>query len=175
MTRPAGLLQRIAQSSPWRWYFAALFPLGIGYFMYALEASEWERLRLYDPVPAAGEFAQAECITYRRGRTRNYLVISYSFSASVYANDPVNPLARTQAPFTAKQDIAYASREDCEAALPAIQRARAPHRVWYERSQPHLSKTTLEEPDSRRFLWICLGAIPFAAVGAMLHWRRRRA
>jgi MYXO-CTERM domain-containing protein len=168
------LFQRVAQSSPYRWYLAALFPIGIGWFMYGLEASEWKRLRLYDPVPATGAFARAECITYRRGRDRNQMVISYTFSASVYANDPNNLMAQTQSSFTAKQGIVYPSREACEVALPAVQSARAPHAVWYERSQPHMSKTTLEEPDSTRFLWICLGAIPLAAIGGLLQWRRRR-
>ena len=52
--------------------------------------------------------------------------------------------------------------------------AKAPHPVWFERGQPHLSKTTLEEPDSRRFLWVGLGAIPLALVGGILSLRRRR-
>jgi hypothetical protein len=49
--------------SPRRWYLAALFPIAIGIFMYALESSDWERLRLRDPVPVMDEFATAECIT----------------------------------------------------------------------------------------------------------------
>lgn len=49
------------------------------------------------------------------------------------------------------------------------------HPVWYEPSQPHLSKTTLELHGSTRFLWIGLGAIPLLAVGLMRQARRRRA
>lgn len=174
MAYSPNLLQRIAQSSPYRWYLAALFPIGLGWFMYALEASEWERLSLHDPLPATGQFASAECVTYRRGRDRHQMVISYTFTASVYANDPTDQLALTESSFTAKQGIVHPSRAACEAALPAVQAVRAPHAVWYERSQPHLSTTSLERPDSKRFLWVWLGAIPFVAVGLLLHWRRRR-
>jgi hypothetical protein len=173
MSAKSRLPQRRAHASPYSWYYAALLPIGLGYFMYAMEATEWRRLRLVDPVPAMGEFAQAECITHTRGRRENYLIVSYAFRASVYANDPVDVMARKEAVFTARQETLFPSRADCDAALPAVQRARASHPVWYERSQPHMSKATLAEPDSRRFLWVCLGAIPLVLVGALLHWRRR--
>lgn len=142
--------------------------------MYALEASEWERLRLYAPMPAMGEFATAECITHRRGRERERMLITYSFVANGYVSYETPGGAQPEPVFTAKDSIAYPSREACEVALPAVRRARAPHPVWFEMSQPHSSKMTLEEPDSTRFLWIGLAAIPLLLVGGTLHWRRSR-
>jgi len=169
---------RVFRSSPFAWYFAALFPVGVGAFMYAVEASEWKRLRLSDPVPATGEFASAECITHRRGRQseRERMAVTYAFVAAGYKTpeEEATGIPRPASTFTATDSIAYSSRAACEAALPAVQRARAPHPVWFERGQPHSTKMTLEEPDSTRFLWLCLGALPLLAVGAMVHWRRRR-
>ena len=68
-------------------------------------------------------------------------------------------------------DVVYDAREDCEAELPAVVAAQSPHPVWFERSEPHTARHTLEEPDSTRFLWVGLGALPLAAVG---WWLRRR-
>jgi len=170
---------RVFRSSPFGWYFAALFPIGIGAFMYAVEASEWKRLRLSDPVAATGEFTNAECITHRRGRMseRERMTITYAFAAAGYKTpeEEADGMPRPASIFTATDSIAYSSRDACEAALPAVQRARAPHPVWFERNQPHSTKMTLQEPDSTRFLWLSLGAVPLLAVGAMVQWRRRRA
>lgn len=164
-----------AVRSPYRWYLAALFPIGIGWFMYALEASEWQRLRLYAPMPAVGEFETAECITHRRGRERERMLITYTFAANGYVRYETPGSAQPEPAFRARDSIAYPSRDACEAALPAVRQAKAPHPVWFELSQPHLSKTTLEEPDSTRFLWLWLAALPLLAVGGILHGRRRRA
>jgi hypothetical protein len=162
--------------SPWGWYGSALLPIGIGLFMYAMEASDLERFRLLDPVPAVGEFVSAECKYFRR-HNQHYMAISYAFVARGYA-PYVEPGAAAQPTptFTVQHEYAeYASPDDCEAALPAVRAAKQSHPVWFERSNPHAAKTSLEEPDSTRFLWVGLGAIPLALVGWLLGRRRRAA
>ena len=71
-----------AWSSPYRWYLAALFPVAIAVFMYALEADGVESSRLRNPVPATGEFVSAECITHRKGSNPNYMYVTYEFIAT---------------------------------------------------------------------------------------------
>lgn len=159
--------------SPYHWYVAALFPIAIGLFMYGMEASDVQRFRLADPVAAMGEFVTAKCITYRKGRRTNVMVVTYAFVATAPVQYDGN-LQATQAlsNYTTDYGIEHRSREDCDAALPEVLAAKAPHPVWYERTQPHTARLTLEEPDSTRFLWVGLGALPLAGVG---WWMRRRA
>jgi hypothetical protein len=164
-------------SSPLRWYIAALLPIWTGYFMYKTEASEHERLRLYDPVPAVGEFVSAECVRPRKRNWHEYwLTTTYSFVAVGYVSYEASetPGPRPAPTFTAVDWALHSSEAECQAALSAVQLAKAPHPVWFEKGNPHSSKTTLEEPDSTRFLWIGLGAIPLASVGLVLSRRRRR-
>lgn len=148
---------------PWNWYFAAALSIGIGWFMYAMEASDVEKFRLADPVPATGFFAQAECKVLGRKVRRNTLQFTYRF---VTAESPQN--------YTALREIEYPTMAACEADLPAVQAARTPHPVWFERNNPHSSRTTLAEPDSRRFLLVCLAAVPFALIGWAAGRRLRR-
>ena len=160
-------------SSPLRWYGLAVFPIGLAAFMYGLEADGIESSRLREPVPAMGEFVSAKCVTYRKGNAIAGLVVTYAFAApgqdrSDRSAGPASPAAR----YTTDRAIDYRSRADCEAALPAMLAEKAPHSLWYEKSQPHTAMTTLEEPDSTRFLWVGLGALPLAGVG---WWLRRRA
>jgi hypothetical protein len=167
---------RAARSSPIHWYLAALLPIWIGYFMYKTEASEQQRLRLLDPVAAVGEFVKAECIRPRKRSFQDYwLATTYAFVATGYVSyeEHATPGSRPAPTFTAVDWVLFPSQAECEAALAGVRSAKAPHPVWFERNQPHSSKTTLEEPDSTRFLWLALVAIPLLLVGAILHWRRR--
>ncbi|WP_313915488.1 hypothetical protein [Tahibacter sp.] len=166
-----------AWSSPLRWYLAALVPIWTGYFMYKTEASEQERLRLHDPVPAVGEFVSAECVRPRKRSYQEYwLTTTYAFVAAGYVSyeEQASPGSRPAPTFTAVDWVWYPSLAECEAARSAVRSAKAPHPVWFEKGQPHSSKTTLEEPDSTRFLWLGLGAVPLVLIGGILALRRRR-
>ena len=166
-----------AWSSPYRWYLAALLPVAIAVFMYALEADGVESSRLRNPVPGMGEFVSAECITHRKGSNRNYMYVTYEFIATgfvKYGYERGVETSQISPKFTTKGWVNYPSRADCDAALPARQAAKAPHAIWFEKDQPYAAKTTLDEPYSARFLWICLGAIPLIAVGWWMSMRRRR-
>jgi len=159
--------------SPWTWYGLALLPMGIGYFMYALQEDGNKRLRLSDPVPAMGSFVKAECLTSLRGNMRVWMNITYAFVApdyKEYVSGSNTPQPRPDFKTGASQK--YSSLDDCEAALPAVRAARTPHQVWYERNTPSTARTSLEEVDSKPFLFVCLGAIPLALVGLFLGWRR---
>ncbi|RZJ25586.1 MAG: hypothetical protein EOO54_05775, partial [Haliea sp.] len=119
--------------TPWRWYTAALFPIGLGWFMYGLEASDAQRWRLHDPVPAVGEFASAECAFFRK-RSQYYMSITYTFVATGYV-PYVEPGAAPQpAPkFTVPGGgDEYPSKAHCEAALTAVRATRQPQPVWFE-------------------------------------------
>ena len=167
-----------AWSSPYRWYPAALLPVAIAVFMYALEADGVESSRLRNPLPVMGEFVSAECITHRKGSNRNHMYVTYEFIATGFVKHAYEQGVETSQhspKFTTKGWVKYSSRAECDAALPAIQAAKAPHAIWFEKDQPYAAKTTLDEPDSARFLWICLGAIPLIAVGRWLSSRQRRA
>ena len=174
---PTGESIPSAWSLPYRWYLAALFPVAIAVFMYALEADGLEHSRLRNPVPVMGEFVSAECITYRKGFNPNYLYVTYEFIATGFVKHGYEQGVETSKhspKFTTKGWVNYPSRAECDAALPAVKAAKAPHQIWFEKDQPYAAKTTLEEPDSARFLWICLGAIPLICVGWWLSSRRRR-
>lgn len=165
-----------ARSSPWGWYLAALIPIWIGFFMYKTEASDQQRLRLYDPVPAVGEFVSAKCTHRRRSFQEYWLTTTYAFVATGYVSyeEQETPGPRPAPTFTAADSALYSSEAECETALSAVQSAKAPHPVWFEKNNPHSSRTTLQEPDSTRFLWIGLGAIPLVLTGSILSLRRRR-
>ena len=165
-----------AWSSPYRWYLASLFPVAIAVFMYALEADGVESSRLRNPVPVTGEFVSAECITHRKGSNRNYMYVTYEFIATGFVKQGYERGVETSQispKFTTKGGVNYPSRAGCDAALPGVRVAKAPHAIWFEKDQPFAAKTTLDEPDSARFLWICLGAIPLIAVGWWMSVRRR--
>ena len=167
-----------AWSSPYRWFLAALLPVAIAVFMYALEADGVESSRLRNPVPVTGEFVSAECVTHRKGFNPHYLYVTYEFVATgfvKYGYEQGVETSQLSPKFTTKGWVKYSSRAECDAALPAIQAAKAPHAIWFEKDQPYAAKTTLDEPDSARFLWICLGAIPLIAVGWWMSMRRRQA
>ena len=167
-----------AWSSPYRWYLAALLPVAIAVFMYALEADGVESSRLRNPLPVMGEFVSAECITHRKGSNRNHMYVTYEFIATGFVKHAYEHGVETSQhspKFTTKGWVKYSSRAECDAALPAIQAAKAPHAIWFEKDQPYAAKTTLDEPDSARFLWLCLGAIPLIAVGWWLSIRQRQA
>ena len=167
-----------AWSSPYRWYPAALLPVAIAVFMYALEADGVESSRLRNPLPVMGEFVSAECITHRKGSNRNHMYVTYEFIATGFVKHAYEQGVETSQhspKFTTKGWVKYSSRAECDAALPAIQAAKAPHAIWFEKDQPYAAKTTLDEPDSARFLWLCLGAIPLIAVGWWLSIRQRQA
>ena len=167
-----------AWSSPYRWYLAALLPVAIAVFMYALEADGVESSRLRNPVPVKGEFVGAECVTHRKGFNPHYLYVTYEFVATgfvEYGYEQGVESSQISPKFTTKGWVNYPSRADCDAALPAVKAAKAPHQIWFEKDQPYAAKTTLDEPDSARFLWIGLGAIPLIAVGWWISFRRRLA
>lgn len=171
------LSARSVWSSPWGWYLAALLPIWTGYFMYKVEASEHERLRLHSPVQAVGEFVSAECVRPRKRSYQEYwLTTTYAFVAAGYVSyeEQTTPEPRSAPTFTAVDWVQYSSQSECETALSVVRSAKAPHPVWFEKGHPHSSKTTLEEPDSTRFFWIWLGAIPLVLTGAILSLRRRR-
>lgn len=171
------LSARSVWSSPWRWYLAALLPIWTGYFMYKTEASEQQRLRLHSPVQAVGEFVSAECVRPRkRSFQEHWLTTTYAFVAAGYVSyeEQASPGPRPAPTFTAVDWALYSSLAECESALSAVRSAKAPHPVWFEKGQPHSSKTTLEEPDSTRFLWVALGAVPLVLTGGILSLRRRR-
>jgi hypothetical protein len=171
------LSARFASSSPLGWYLAALLPVWIGFFMYKTEASEQERLRLHAPVPAVGEFVSAECFRPRKRSWQEYwLTTSYAFVAAGYVSyeEQANPGTRPVQTFKAVDWVLYSSQAECEAALLVVQAAKAPRPIWFEKGNPHSAKTTLEEPDSTRFLWVGLGAIPLVLTGGILSLRRRR-
>ena len=167
-----------AWSSPYRWFLAALLPVAIAVFMYALEADGVESSRLRNPVPVMGEFVSAECITHRKGLNPNHMYVTYEFIATGFVKHAYEQGVETSQlspKFTTKGWVNYPSRADCDAALPAIQAAKAPHAIWFEKDQPYAAKTTLDEPNSARFLWIGLGAIPLIVIGRWLSLRRRSA
>jgi hypothetical protein len=168
---------RSAWSSPLRWYLAALLPIWTGFFMYKTESSEQERLRLYDPVPAVGEFVSAECVRPRKRSWQEYwLTTTYAFVAAGYVSyeEQANPDPRPAPTFEAVDWVLYSSQAECEAALSVVQAAKAPRPVWFEKGNPHSAKTTLVVPDSTRFLWVGLGAVPLVLIGGFLSLRRRR-
>lgn len=171
------LSARSAWSSPVRWYLAALLPIWTGFFMYKTEASEQERLRLHDPVPAVGEFVSAECFRPRKRRWEEYwLTTTYAFVATGYVSyeEQENPGPRPAQTFKVVDWVLYSSQAECEAALSVVLAAKSPRPVWFEKGNPYSAKTTLEESDSTRFLWIGLGAIPLVLVGGILSLRRSR-
>ncbi len=159
--------------SPWTWYGLALFPIGIGWFMYALEADGWEKMRLSEPVRTTGAFVKAQCVAV--GRTRSYyLRTTYAFTVPGHVMPQWNPAVPPGPPdFTTIGDVEFPSPSACEAALPAAQAARAPHALWFEKNNPYSARTTLEEPDSRRLLLVMLGALPLALAGLFVGRRQR--
>lgn len=160
--------------SPWTWYGFALFPIGIGWFMYALEADGLQKMRLSEPVRTVGQFVKAECVGIGRKKTSYYLSTTYAFSVPGYEMPQWNPAFPPGPPdFTAIGLVEFDSPGACEAVLPAAQAARAPHPIWFEKNNPHASRTTLEERDSRRFLLVMLGAVPLALIGLFVGRRRR--
>lgn len=155
--------------SPWTWYGLALFPIGMGWFMYALEADGLEKSRLREPVRTTGAFVKAECVVTGRRRDSYSLRTTYAFSVPGYVMPQWNPAVPPGPPdFTTIGDVEFPSLSACEQALPAAQAAKAPHPLWFEKSNPLTVRTTLEEPDSRRFLLIMLGALPLALTGLFM-------
>ncbi|RZJ23784.1 MAG: hypothetical protein EOO54_10575 [Haliea sp.] len=116
---------------------------------------------------------KAECVV-TRGRNRSYyLRTTYAFTVPGYVMPQWNPAVPPGPPdFTTIGDVEFDSPSACETALPAALAARAPLPIWFERNNPHAARTTLQEPDSTRFLLISLGALPLALVGWMLGRRR---
>lgn len=160
--------------SPWTWYGLALFPIGIGYFMYALQEDGNKRSRLSDPVRTVGEFVKAECVVTGRRKDSYSLHTTYAYTATGYVPPQTNPYLPPARPnFTASGFVEFPSPGACEAALPAAQAAKASHPIWYEKRHPYTAITTLEEPDSRRFLLLMLGALPLALAGLFVGRRRQ--
>jgi hypothetical protein len=148
--------------------------VGVGFFMYALEASDAERFRLRDPVQTVGAYAGAVCITLRKGSDPHRLRITYAFTVPGfvrYRGDSGAPQPDER--YTTTVDVIHPSRQACEAALPAANAARPPHPIWFERTEPHTARPSLQDPDSTRFLWLGLGALPLAGVGWTLARRAR--
>jgi hypothetical protein len=168
-----------------RWCIAALTPLLIGYLMYVVEASDNEKSRLTNPVAAMGEVVAAECKTYRKAGAYSspvYMRVMVSFlaPASSWQDGAVQPGQAVQShqSFTATREVSYRSWVECEADLPVVQAAKAPHPVWYERGNPHAARTSLDERDSRGLLWVGLAGVPlalYAALLVVLRQRQRRA
>ncbi|RZJ25587.1 MAG: hypothetical protein EOO54_05780 [Haliea sp.] len=161
--------------TPGTWYTGALIVAGVGGFMYALEADGVKGMRLSEPVRTMGEFVKAECVV-TRGRNRSYyLRTTYAFTVPGYVMPQWNPAVPPGPPnFTNIGDVEFDSPSACEEALPAALAARAPHPIWFEKSNPHAARTTLEEPDSRRFLLVSLAALPLALIGWLVGRPRRR-
>ena len=68
----------------------------------------------------------------------------------------------------------FLTRAECEAALPAIQAAKAPRPLWFEKDQPRIARTSPEAPSRPQLLLIGLVGIPFFAIGWLLRRRQRR-
>lgn len=169
------LVQTFLSSSPYPWYAAAFVPIGIGFFMYSIEATDAQADRLRDPVAVVGEFVTAQCATRSKGMYPHSMVLIYSFTVPGFMKlEQGDTTPRLAENFSASKGVTYPSRLDCDAALPAVLAAKAPQRIWYERTQPDISRPTLEEPDSTRFLWLGLGAIPLFGAGWWLRRRRKR-
>lgn len=157
-------------------YGAALVMPVLAVFLCAMEASDVARRRLRDPVPAMGEFVQAECVTHtRRGRvTLEAMHLTYAFVAAGYVKPAEGDRPAQLSPtFTTLGSVAYSTRADCEAALPAAQAAKAPQQIWFERDYPYEAMTSLDEPNSFRLLLIGLLGIPFFVIGRLLRRRQR--
>lgn len=153
---------------------AALLPPGVGLFMYAMEASDAERFRLRDPVQTVGDYTRAACVTMRKGSDPHRMRITYAFKVPGFVRHSGDGGApQPDERYTTTVDVIHPSRQACEAALPATDAARPPHPIWFERTEPHTARPTLQEPDSTRFLWLGLGALPMLGVGWTLARRAR--
>lgn len=160
------------------WFTAALIAVGAGYFMYAMEADGVKSARLRNPVPTMGEYVKAECVHASNGKGNDTydLRTTYAFVAIGFVSyqqgsaAPVQPMK-----FTTDGWVQYSRMDECEAALPAVLVAKAPRPIWFEKDQPHSARTTLDEPDSRRFLLVSIAGVPLALIGWFLGRRRRPA
>lgn len=155
---------------------AALVMPVMAVFLCAMEASDVERRRLRNPVPAMGEFVQAECVTHtRRGRVRREAMhITYAFVATGYVKAAEGDRPAQLSPtFTTLGSVDFSTRADCEAALPAARAAKAAKQIWFERDHLYEAMTTLDEPNSWRLLWVGLFGIPFFVIGWLLRRRQR--
>jgi hypothetical protein len=163
------------------WCVAALTPLLIGFVMYFVEASGTEKSRMTNPVAVMGEVVAAECKTHRKAgaySNPHYMRVSVAFLAPVQpwqdgAGQPGQAVRSPQS-FTATREVSYRSWVECEADLPAVQAAKAPQPVWYERGNPHAARTSLDERDSRGLLWVGLAGVPLALYAGLLLMLRQR-
>lgn len=159
------------------WCVAALVPVGLGCLMYLTEGGGLEQAGQDDFVQTVGAFVQAECKTRRkRGNaysSPHYMRVKYAFSApagpSQHASGvPAPAAAQPIQSFMASRDISYRSWAECEAALPAVQEAKAPFPIRYLESDPYVASALQDEPDNSRFLWLGLASIPLAVYGWLL-------
>lgn len=165
--------------SPYRWLVAALIGAAAGIVPYAMETDTLQQSRLREPVPSTGRFVDAQCITDTKRRTLAAIrmVTTYEFVAVgfvQYGYENGVETAQSSPTFSARGERDYRSRIECDATLPAVRAARQSQPVWFEASNPRTAVTSLAEPDSRRFLWICLSALPPLAVGLWLILLRRQ-
>ena len=164
------------------WSIAALFPLGIGFLMYFVQNSDVEKYTLINPVAAVGEFSGAACQTYRKAgafTSPHYMRVTYTFNAfGAQAYDAAGvPTPRSTQPiktFTMTNDVSYRSWAECAAALPVTQALRAPRPLFYEASNPHSARSSLDRPDSTVYLWLGLLGIPLAIYAWLLGLLRAR-
>ena len=165
------------------WWIIALFPVALGCLMYFVEASDFEKSRLVNPVATVGEFVQAECRVYR-GRAQSaldagHMRVTYGFKTQDgqsydAAGAPVERSAQPVRSFTTINDIPYRSWAECEAALPVVQATKASRPVWYEAGNPHAARPSLDPPDSSGYFWVGLAAIPLALYAWLLGVLRQR-
>ena len=70
--------------------------------------------------------------------------------------------------------VYFAMRGECEVALPAVYSAKAPQPRWFEQDAQHATKTTPDEPNSRRQLFVGLFDILVFIIGWLLRRRQQR-
>ena len=110
----------------------------------------------------------ADAYALKLNRVIAVLLAVFLSVASVVA--PVKPSGST----SASADVSYRSWAECAAALPVTQALRAPQPLWYESSNPHSARSSLDRPDSTVYLWLGLLGIPLAIYAWLLSLLRAR-
>ena len=101
-----------------------------------------------------GKFVNAECITHRKGLNPNHMYVTYEFIATGFVKLGYEQGAETSQispKFTTKGGVRYPSRADCDAALPAVQAAKAPHPLWFEKISRLRPKPRSTNPTAHAF------------------------
>ena len=164
------------------WWIIALFPVALGCLMYFVEASDFEKSRLVNPVATVGEFVRGECRTYRKAGafvSPHYMRVTYGFKApDGQSYDAAGAMGERSAQplrlFTATKDVSYQSWAECEVALPLMRDGKTSRPVWYELASPDAASTSLDAPDSIGFLWLGLATLPLALYAWLLGVLRQR-